>query len=147
MMGGNPDVEAKHRVKVSGGKIRPHLVRKFMDFMYNHNPYAQQFKAAHEVMKTNKTTSIRIKTVPPTEVDTIGHDIRTYARPSASEVAMVIAGGGDVGDSDRDIILRSTDGQFKRISELHTGYLPLRYPLLFPYGQAGYDDNYRVPRK
>jgi hypothetical protein len=96
-------------------------------------------------MKEYDTISLRLKSIPATNENSRGHDIRTYARPSASEVAMVVRGGGDIGEGDRDIILHSNDGQFKRVSELFTGYLPLRYPILFPYGQAGFDKHYRVP--
>lgn len=38
----------------------------------------------------------------------------------------------------RDIILEERDNNLKRISELHAKYLPLQYPLLFPYGEDGY---------
>jgi hypothetical protein len=37
----------------------------------------------------------------------------------------------------REIILKTRDGALQQISELHSGYLPLRYPLLFPYGEQG----------
>ena len=40
----------------------------------------------------------------------------------------------------RDIVIRLKDGHLKRISELHTGYDPLQYSVLFPYayGTDGY---------
>ena len=38
----------------------------------------------------------------------------------------------------RDIVIRLKDGHLKRISELHPGYDPLQYPVLFPYGTDGY---------
>ncbi|GJR06557.1 hypothetical protein Tco_0529541 [Tanacetum coccineum] len=48
----------------------------------------------------------------------------------------------DFGDGDptRDIIVNTKDGQPKRILELHTSYMALQYPLLFPYGEDGYHD-------
>ncbi|XP_023733108.1 uncharacterized protein LOC111880927 [Lactuca sativa] len=39
-----------------------------------------------------------------------------------------------------DIVVQTSSGSLRRISELHPSYPPLQYPLLFPYG----DDGYRV---
>nr|KAJ0226417.1 hypothetical protein LSAT_V11C100047890 [Lactuca sativa] len=68
------------------------------------------------------------------------HDGRTYNLPTASEVAALIV--GDIGDfiDNRDIVVKTSSGALRRISELHPSYLALQYPLLFPYG----DDGYRV---
>ena len=40
--------------------------------------------------------------------------------------------------SNRDIILHYRDGGLRHISELHRGYDPLQYPLLFPNGTDGW---------
>nr|KAJ0218604.1 hypothetical protein LSAT_V11C300153220 [Lactuca sativa] len=65
-------------------------------------------------------------------------DGRTYNLPSASEVAALIV--GDIGDliDNRDIVVQTSSGSLRRISELHPSYIPLQYPLLFPYGDDGY---------
>nr|KAJ0214746.1 hypothetical protein LSAT_V11C400224410 [Lactuca sativa] len=65
-------------------------------------------------------------------------DGRTYNLPTTSEVAALII--GDISDSieKRDIIVQTKNGCLQRISELHPSYLPLQYPLLFPYGDDGY---------
>ena len=39
----------------------------------------------------------------------------------------------------RDIIVRRQSGHLQRIDELHMSYLPLQVPLLFPYGDNGYN--------
>jgi len=68
-------------------------------------------------------------------------DGRTYNLPSVNEVAALIVGDIDEGLQERDIIVETKSGQLKRISELHASYLPLQYPLLFPYGEDGFQDN------
>lgn len=65
-------------------------------------------------------------------------DGRTHNLPSAPEVAALILGDIDVNMEKRDMILHTCDGKLKRISELHLSYVPLQYPLLFPYGEDGY---------
>jgi hypothetical protein len=143
-----PDIpnEAAHRVKVAGAEgMDRNIMQMFLDFLYEHNPYAIQFKSAYEILKRKETVTIRLKSIQPTAYMASGHDIRTYVRPSSTEVAMVIGNDGEIGSGERDIILTSTSNKWERISDLHTGYLPMRYPLLFPYGQQGYDSYYKVP--
>jgi len=38
----------------------------------------------------------------------------------------------------RDIIIKNRSSGLHSISELHLAYLPLQYPLLFPYGEDGF---------
>ncbi|KAL8487671.1 hypothetical protein ACS0TY_024116 [Phlomoides rotata] len=38
----------------------------------------------------------------------------------------------------RDVVLQLRDGFLHRISELNPCYVPLQYPLLFPYRKDGY---------
>ncbi|CAH1421995.1 unnamed protein product [Lactuca virosa] len=66
-------------------------------------------------------------------------DGRIYNLPTAFEVVALIE--GDINDltDNRDIVVQTSSKALRRISELHPSYLPLQYPLLFPYG----DDCYR----
>ncbi|XP_072080936.1 uncharacterized protein [Arachis hypogaea] len=68
-------------------------------------------------------------------------DRRIYSAPSCDEVAALIVGDFDSSDHGRDIIVRSTGGRLQRIYETHSLYWPLQYPLLFPYGEDGYQLN------
>ncbi|XP_042012019.1 uncharacterized protein LOC121760408 [Salvia splendens] len=70
-----------------------------------------------------------------------GRDGRTHNLPSVSEVAMLVVGDFDEALGDRDIVVVKKSGQLQRISELHPSYLPLQYPLLFPYGEDGYKED------
>ncbi|GKE50661.1 hypothetical protein Tco_1481919, partial [Tanacetum coccineum] len=62
-------------------------------------------------------------------------DGRKYDLATASEVAALIVGDFDSTEHKRDIILGRKGGDLKQISELHSSYLALQYPLLFPYAQ------------
>lgn len=46
-----------------------------------------------------------------------------------------------------DIILEERNGTLRPISELHPTYLPMQYPLLFPYGEDGYHTKIRHSNK
>ncbi|EGG08616.1 uncharacterized protein MELLADRAFT_28670, partial [Melampsora larici-populina 98AG31] len=131
LMGQDTNDEADHRVFMSQSDIDPSIIKQFLDFFYVSNLYAIQFKMAYQISLQYESISFRIKSIPPPPPGQFSHNVRTYVWPAASEVAMVVGGGGDIGENNRDIILHSVDGGFKRVSERHTGYLPLRYPVLF----------------
>jgi len=101
-----------------------------------HNPYIDVFLTAKERLSLDHTISLCLKTIDITHFDP-----RRYNRPTASEVAVIIPGTGEEQVDRRDLILQSRSGQLKRISELHSAYCPLRYPLLFPNGQQGWHPN------
>lgn len=65
-------------------------------------------------------------------------DGRTYNLPTENDVAALIPGDFEKSMENRDIILESSTGKLQRISELHPAYLPLQYPLLFPFGEDGF---------
>jgi len=45
---------------------------------------------------------------------------------------------------DRDIVLQYRNSTLACISELHRGYDPLQYPLIFPYGTDGWHINLKL---
>ncbi|KAL4306182.1 hypothetical protein AHAS_Ahas16G0152700 [Arachis hypogaea] len=65
-------------------------------------------------------------------------DARVYNHPSCDEVAALVIGDFDSFDYGHDINVKSRSGELQRISETHALYWPLLYPLLFPYGEYGY---------
>nr|GEV60185.1 hypothetical protein [Tanacetum cinerariifolium] len=67
---------------------------------------------------------------------------REYNLPTAYEVAALVSGDGNPTEC-RDVIVKehhTNDGHnpVKRISELHPSFMALQYPLLFPYGEDGF---------
>jgi len=87
---------------------------------------------ARDRLAHSELHNIRLKLIVDHEKDG-----RIYNVPSVSEVAALIAGDFDT-HSIRDIILETQNGQLQRIDELHSSYLGLQYPLLFPYGEDAY---------
>ncbi|XP_024009322.1 uncharacterized protein LOC112084424 [Eutrema salsugineum] len=65
-------------------------------------------------------------------------DARTHNMPTSTEVAALIPGDFQEGMDLRDIVLETTHGNLRRISEIYVGYLALQYPLLFPFGEDGF---------
>src|SRR5438128_6127809 len=51
---------------------------------------------------------------------------------------MLIVGDLSLDNYKRDIIVRTHSNDLRRISIFHPAYMPLQYPLLFPYGERGF---------
>jgi hypothetical protein len=68
-------------------------------------------------------------------------DLQCYNAPTIDEVGALMV-GCDVDEANaRDIIVRSTNGYFQRVSPLHNAYAPLHYILLFPDGRNRWHDD------
>ncbi len=68
-------------------------------------------------------------------------DLRRYNAPTANEVSALMVGGDVVEANARDIVIRSINGYFQRVSPLHSAYAPLHYVLLFPDRRNGWHDS------
>ena len=73
--------------------------------------------------------------------------------PTIDEIVGLVVGDIDSNDH-QDIIVHGNDGQLQHIHELYPLYLPLQYPILFPYGEDDYcedimhnDVRYETTRK
>ncbi|KAK1414991.1 hypothetical protein QVD17_30760 [Tagetes erecta] len=62
---------------------------------------------------------------------------RCYESPTSGSVGAIIC-GGDLSSQQFDVIVHNKSNQPCRISRLHPSYMPLQYPLLFPYGEQGW---------
>ncbi|XP_028799355.1 uncharacterized protein LOC114754711 [Neltuma alba] len=100
------------------------------------NPFVQQYRFASQFLSTEHRQNLRLCLM-----SSRANDGRTYNLPCASEVAALIVGDIDIMFNVRDIIIEEQSGTPQRINELHPAYLPLQYPLLFPYGEDGYRDD------
>ncbi|XP_035835299.1 uncharacterized protein LOC110888420 [Helianthus annuus] len=111
------------------------LIQQIKDMLDLENPFVKIYRMAKNCFQEDPHVNLKLQLIGKRDKDG-----RTYNIPSCSEVAALIV--GDITDcvDRRDIIVHTQTGNLIRISELHPSYLPLQYPLLFPFG----DDGYRV---
>lgn len=133
------DAETDLRVAQIGQKLDPVKVKRSYDHLCKRNPYAKVFRSAKEIVNLDTVMTLKLRSMLKD-----GPSDKRYNRLTANEVAMVIEGDGPVGATSREIILHRKDGNFQRISELHTGYMAMRYPVVFWNGKQGWDEH--VPR-
>ena len=65
-------------------------------------------------------------------------DPSVYNLPTASEIAALIVGDFTEENVMRDIIVDHKSNGLQRISDIHPSFMAMQYPLLFPYGEDGY---------
>nr|GEX17539.1 hypothetical protein [Tanacetum cinerariifolium] len=142
-MGGKQDMSVNvGRGAVSDGEtssfrnneLNYQLTTDIRDLLDEINQLVQDFRVVGERIRSSDDEKISLRLIVIRQGDG-----RQYNLPTASEVVALIVGDFDSTKHKRGIILHCQDGDFKRIGELHPSYLPLHYPLFFPYGE----DNYR----
>ncbi|TYJ51093.1 hypothetical protein B9479_008355 [Cryptococcus floricola] len=73
-----------------------------------------------------------------------GHDPRTCNTPTSNNVALIYDNSNDPDPNGRELIWQSRPtNSLNRIPELSEHFVPLHFPLLFPYGEPGWHP--RIP--
>ncbi|PWA80119.1 nucleic acid-binding, OB-fold protein [Artemisia annua] len=62
-----------------------------------------------------------------------------YQLPSSGTLGAIVFESGTNTKTDYDVVIEYRDRRPKRINKLHSSYMSLQYPLLFVYGQPGFN--------
>ncbi|KAM0868723.1 hypothetical protein ACQ4PT_041140 [Festuca glaucescens] len=118
--------------RVEGGLDK--AIVKGLEVMLNtHNSLVKKFRMAKQVLEENEFANVSIRIVAPGELDGPRFNL-----PSTDELACLVVGELTVEAPKRDIIIRGRGPDLQRISSLHPANMSLQYPLLFPYGERGF---------
>ncbi|KAL1364794.1 hypothetical protein AAHE18_03G242700 [Arachis hypogaea] len=125
------------------GSLDSTLIEDLLKMLDENNVVAKSFRMAKEFYQQHPTKAFSIRLVKHRAADP-----RVYNEPIVSELAGLIIGDFDGSNTARDILVQWRNGDLKHIYETHTLYWPLQYPLLFPYGEDGYQEDipYRCVR-
>ncbi|GJZ49308.1 hypothetical protein Tco_0603498 [Tanacetum coccineum] len=113
------------------------LVQYLIAMLNLNNLLVQSFRMARERFNESSMQPVTLRLL-----STRQRNAREYNLPIASEVVALVPGDGNPTEC-RDVIVeerRTDDGHnpVKCISELHPSFMALQYPLLFPYGEDGF---------
>nr|GMD66909.1 uncharacterized protein LOC109176597 [Ipomoea batatas] len=124
------DHEVENRVS-EVGHLDEKIVSDLIEVM-SHNPYAKFFRSLKDLVHSDEF-SISLQSCPSL-------DQRIYNAPTTSQVAAVwiedFEGSGD----NRNIRVYAHSGRAQNIQYYYGCYDPLQYPLLFPFGDAGWHE-------
>lgn len=147
------DPHMAYRYRISRNEnLSLNTMQILQDVMTNFNTYTPIYQHAHEVLHRYDAPdyTLRLCVAP-------GNDPRRYNLPTADEVGVILPGEDTFQGDHRDIVVHLrpqhrhnvNDGhdhlQLHRISEGHPAYAPLHYVLLFPFGEAGWYYELRIP--
>ncbi|KAH1133303.1 hypothetical protein GLYMA_05G078600v4 [Glycine max] len=126
--------EVQNRINVMSqySGIQNHIVSALSHMLDQHNSHAKSFRMARDRLAGDQANNIKLQLIAAR-----GKDGCVYNMPNVPEIVALIVGNFHPG-SKTDIIVETQNGELQRIHELHPSYLPLQYPLLFPYGEDGY---------
>ncbi|XP_057453106.1 uncharacterized protein LOC130744967 [Lotus japonicus] len=111
------------------------LVEDLKQMIDENNVLAKSFRKVRDYINEKESSSFALRLFRKR-----GKDPRTYNLPTSDEIAALIVGDFDTVEVGRDIIVKK-DGVLSRIHETHTSFIPLQYPLIFPYGEDGWQED------
>ncbi|KAI9107330.1 hypothetical protein K1719_021718 [Acacia pycnantha] len=137
----NTENEISNRIStvsrhVGAENLDHNIVEMLKECLDKHNCVVKHYRKAAEIIKENVIHDVSIRLIRSSNSSGLS---KQYNMPTTTELAALIVGDFDNSYTKRDIIVKRQCGELQRIDELHMAYLPLQYPLLFPYGDNGYD--------
>jgi hypothetical protein len=113
--------------------LNPLIVQQLIKMLDDHNPFTRKFRMARDRISYYENQDFIIRIIGAKEGDPVQYNL-----PTTDELAMLVVGDFSLDTFKRDIIIEKHNKSLKRISSLHPAYMPLQYPLLFPYGERGF---------
>ena len=102
------------------------IIEELRNMLDKYNPLVKKFRKARDLLEQYNGIDVTVRIIGAGKDDPI-----QYEMPSADELAMLIVGDYSIENYKHDI----------KISIYHPAYMALQYPLLFPYGERGYQIN------
>ena len=126
-------IRALHKDDKTEGGLDKSIVDALTAMLDVHNSLVKKFRMAKEVLAENKYAEVAIRILAPGK-----DDGPQFNLPSTDELACLVVGEITLETPCRDIIVRGRGSKLQQISSLHPAYMSLQYPLLFPYGERGF---------
>ena len=118
---------------ISYDTLDPDITRSLIDMLDQHNPFAKKFRMARDRLQDGQPKDFIVRIIGAKE----GYHIQ-YNLPTTDQLAMLVVGDFSLDTFQRDIVIQTHSRELQHISSLHPAYMALQYPLLFPYGERGF---------
>ena len=109
------------------------IVESLISMFDQCNPLVRQFRMARDRLLSPTTPDVRIRLFGSSDTSK-----DRYSLPAVNELAALLVGDMSSSMHPFDIVLESQQGRFKRVPPIHPALMALQYPILFPYGDNGY---------
>jgi hypothetical protein len=138
----NTENEVENRISIfdrdrdcdSGNEVDSVVVEGLVRMFDETNELVNSFRVARDMLAQSNCQPLHLRLLL--------HDrskaAPQYSAPTGSETAALIVGDFSEEKKSPDIIIQDRGGGLRRISNLHSNYMALQYPILFPYGEEGF---------
>ncbi|CAN7016939.1 unnamed protein product, partial [Brassica rapa subsp. trilocularis] len=120
------------------GQLDPNVVKLLIETMDAHNCLTKIFRKARDIHETDSCQDFSIRLIGQSKRN------RQYDMPQADEIAGLIVGDFTQDMGERDVVVQHKSSGLQHISDMHPLFMTLQYPILFPYGQIGFNENIPV---
>ncbi|XP_021301588.1 uncharacterized protein LOC8068817 isoform X2 [Sorghum bicolor] len=126
-------IRALDSSEASGSSLDTSVIEALTCTLDRHNPLVKQFRAARDTLRDYGDEEFVIRIVRAREGDPVQYNL-----PAVDELAMLVVGDFSIDTFRRDIVIQTRSGSLNQISALHPAFMALQYPLLFPFGERGF---------
>uniref|UniRef100_A0A0D3BH09 Helitron helicase-like domain-containing protein n=1 Tax=Brassica oleracea var. oleracea TaxID=109376 RepID=A0A0D3BH09_BRAOL len=120
------------------GELDPKIVKELIETMDTYNCLTKIFRKARDIHETDSCQDFSIRLVGQSKRN------RQYDMPQTDEIAGLIIGDFTEDMAERDLVVQHRSSGLQHISDMHPLFMTLQYPILFPYGQSGFNENIPV---
>ncbi|PWA85132.1 DNA helicase Pif1-like protein [Artemisia annua] len=128
--------EVANRMNALGGNdksnLSPQIVQQLIQILDEHNELVQIFRTARDKCGEANVPEFKVQLY-----NVVG--AQQYNLPSTGTLGAIVFESGADTRTDFDVIVEYRDRGPYRINKLHSSYMSLQFPLLFVYGQPGYN--------
>ncbi|KAL3620360.1 hypothetical protein CASFOL_035272 [Castilleja foliolosa] len=110
--------------------LSPAVVKCLADTLKSSNEYVRLFRSARDLCDTSENSQFSVRLY-----NNLGD--RRYEPPAFGTLGGIVY-AEDPNACNYDIVVHNKGGTPHRVSKLHPSYIPLQYPLLFPFAEPGW---------
>lgn len=114
-------------------RLDSNIVSELLHMLDEHNGLAKMFRMARDRFQDMNFAPVRLRLIA-----TQTKDPTMYNLPSAFKVAALIVRDLNNTNFTRDIVIEHKSSGLQRINEIHPSFMAMQYPVLFPYGEDGF---------
>nr|GEV35232.1 DNA helicase [Tanacetum cinerariifolium] len=132
--------DVSNRMAHFGGEHKSGLKREIVgliDFLDRHSALVQLFCTARNKYMEGDIPEFKVKLY-----NVIG--TRRYELPTAETIGAIVFGGASSIETEFDLIVEEHSRIPQRVNKLHPCYMSLQFPLLFVYGEEGYQKDMKL---
>ncbi|GKA89829.1 DNA helicase [Tanacetum coccineum] len=126
-----------HFQKESDTGLKKEIVEGLIEFLDNHNALVQLFRTARDKHMDANIPEFKVRLY-----NVVG--TRQYELPTAETIGAIVFAESSEPENEFDLIVEEHSHFPQRVNKLHPCYMSLQFPLLFVYGEDGYQADMKL---